>query len=317
MVNNVVFLVNKSEITAGTRGSSLGPEAIIAAARRHGNYMFGQNKTQFLRDVNYYLDAPTNYPFAKYIDGTLEIYNELNKEVSNLLINKAYPVILSGDHGSAGGTIAGIKTAFPFKRLGVVWIDAHADIHTPYTSPSGNIHGMPLATALAVDNLESKKRDVDAETISMWNKLKNVGGIAPKINPEDIVYVAVRDIETEEIAIMDRLGIHNISVDDLREKGMDSIIETINDRLKDCDIIYVSFDVDSMCPSLSSYGTGTPVDDGMSPQEAQDMLVALAKNPKVICYEIVEVNPCLDEKFNSMAEIALNIIEAVINIIKT
>ena len=146
--------------------------------------------------------------------------------------------------------------------------------------------------------------------------MKEVGNIAPKIRPEDIVYIGVRDIEEEEIDIMRRLGIRNITVPEVREKGVDAIVEIVNDKLKDCDIIYVSFDVDSMCPSLSSYGTGTPVIDGIGPEEAEEILVGLAKNPKTICYEIVEVNPCLDEKFNTMAQIALNIIDALIRVIK-
>ena len=316
MVNNVVFLINRSEKTAGTRGSSLGPDAIMTVAKQRGSNIFEENKVQVLQNVNHYLDHPTQFPRAKFIDGTLDIYNELNQEVSKLLNRESFPFILAGDHGSAGGTIAGNKTAYPDKRLGVVWVDAHADIHTPYTSPSGNIHGMPLATALGIDNLECKIHDVDELTAAYWDQLKTVGSPAPKILPEDIVYVAVRDIEAQESAIITRLNIKTIDIAYVRDNGIDKTVEVINSHLSHCDIIYVSFDVDSMCPILSSYGTGTPVENGLDPEEAKDILVSLAKNPKTICVEVVEVNPCLDRKINTMAEIALGIIEAVVSTIK-
>ena len=316
MAKNVVFLINKSEISAGTRGASLGPEAIMTAARKKGSQMFGENEVRFLPNMNYFLDKPTKFRYAKFIDGLITVYETLNTEVSKMLNNQEFPFILAGDHGSAGGTIAGIKSAFPTKRLGVVWIDAHADIHTPFTSPSGNIHGMPLATALAVDNNEGKSNDVDDQTLALWKQLKHIGSQEPKIKPEDLVYVAVRDVEKEERAIMERLQIHNIPVEEVRNLGIDQIIADINERLKNCDMIYISFDVDSMCPKLTSYGTGTPVENGLTPEEAISLLTGLAQNPKTICIEVVEVNPCLDNKLNTMAEITLGIIEAVLPIIK-
>ncbi len=316
MSKKVVFLINKSEITAGTRGASLGPDAIITAARKKGSYIFGENEVQKIVNVNNFLDKPTQFPFAKRIDGLLSIYNELNDKVSSALNNQSFPIVLAADHGSAGGTIAGIKSAFPQKKLGVVWIDAHADIHTPYTTPSGNMHGMPLATALNIDNLECKSNEVDAETILFWNQLKQVGGISPKVYAEDIVYIAVRDTEAQENAIMDRLQIKNCEVAEVRSKGTSEINKIIEERLKDCDIIYVSFDVDSMDPDLTSHGTGTPVDNGLKPEEAKDILIALAQNPKTICIEVVEVNPCLDEKENTMAEVTLDIVEAITQTIK-
>jgi arginase len=316
MHRNITFLINKSEITAGTRGASLGPEAIMCAARKKGSHLFGENKIENLRDDNHLLDIETVFRYAKRIDGVLDIYESLNTSVSAILKNNEFPFLLSGDHGSAGGTIAGIRSAFPSKKLGILWIDAHADIHTPYTTPSGNVHGMPLATALAVDNTECAKNQPDDNTISYWSQLKNVGGISPKINPEDIVYVAVRDVEVEEIEILNRLAIKQISVEEVREKGIAHTLSIINERLDHCDIIYISFDVDSMDPDLTSYGTGTPVKNGLTPQEAKELVVAMAGNPKTVCLEVVEVNPCLDEKINKMAEIALDVIEAAVETLK-
>ncbi|MCL9809140.1 arginase [Flavobacterium luminosum] len=316
MSTNVTFLINKSEITAGTRGASLGPDAIMTAARTKGSYLFGENTLEQLNITNAFLDRPTKYPFAKRIDGLLSVYQELNTKVADILNKNSFPIILAADHGSAGGTISGIKSAFPDKRIGVVWIDAHADIHTPYTTPSGNMHGMPLASVMNLDNLECKVNEVDPETVSLWNELKAVGGITQKINPKDVVYVGVRDTEEQEEKIIKQLGIKWFTVDDVHNQGITAIVQQIEEQLKDCDFVYVTFDVDSMDPELTSYGTGTPVPNGISPIEAKGLLTALSQNQKTVCLEIVEVNPCLDEKGNTMAEVTLEIVEAITDVIK-
>ncbi|WP_375604943.1 arginase [Flavobacterium davisii] len=316
MSKSITFLINQSEIAAGTRGASLGPEAIMAAARKKESYIFGENTLETIKNVNTYLDKPTKFPFAKRIDGLLSIYEELNAKVSSLLQNKQFPIILAADHGSAGGTIAGVKSAYPDKRIGVVWIDAHADIHTPYTTPSGNMHGMPLASVMNIDNIECQINKVDEKTVDYWNQLKNVGGITNKINPEDLVYIAVRDTEPEEEAVIERLGLKWYTVQDVRNLGIWTLVNNINTQLHQCDIIYISFDVDSMDPILTSHGTGTPVPHGITPQEAKDLLVHLTSNPKTACVEVVEVNPCLDEKINAMAEITLDIVDSIVNVVK-
>lgn len=311
MSQNIVFVINKSEITAGTRGASLGPEAIMAAARKKGSTIFQNALFENIEDQNFLLDKNTNYPFGKRIDGLLSIYNQLNLKIDSVLKQESFPLILAADHGSAGGTISGIKAAYPEKKLGVIWIDAHADIHTPFTTPSGNMHGMPLATSLNIDNKDCQINDVDEETVAYWEKLKNIGGINPKINPEDLIYIAVRDTEEQENFIVNKLGIQNISVDFINQFGSKATIEKALEHLKHCDVIYVSFDVDSMDPDLTSYGTGTPVSKGISPETAKELLVGFAESPKTVCLEIVEVNPCLDEKGNRMAEVTLDILEVV------
>lgn len=313
MVKDIVFLINKSEITAGTRGASLGPEAIIAATRNRNKTFFGDFPVEEIENVNYLLDNPVKYPFAKRIFGLSTMYETLNAKVSNTLKQGKFPLILAGDHGSAGGTIAGIKTAFPEKRLGVIWIDAHADLHTPYTTPSGNMHGMPLSTALNVDNLECEINEIDTDTFDCWNHLKSIGEIAPKILPSDLVLIGVRDTEEQEDKLIDRLHIKKYTIQEVNQLGTELIINEVSERLNQCDLIYVSFDVDSMDPELTSHGTGTPVDKGLTPKEAEEFLVGFAKNEKIVSFEFVEVNPCLDEKKNKMAEVASELVEAIIN----
>ena len=148
MKKELTFIVNRSEITAGTRGASLGPDAIFAAARTKKSLLFGAYPIIELPNYNNLLDQPVKHPYAKRIDGLVKVFNDVSNQVSETLQAGKFPFVLAGDHGSAGGTIAGIKKAFPDKRLGVVWIDAHGDLHTPFTTPSGNMHGMPLSTAL-------------------------------------------------------------------------------------------------------------------------------------------------------------------------
>lgn len=313
MKQDVTILINRSEITAGTRGASLGPEAIMTAARMKGKSIFGDYPIEEIKHFNHLLDHPTPYKYAKRIDGLLAIYQALNDKVSSLLLNKKFPFVIAADHGSAGGTIAGIKTAFPDKKIGIIWIDAHADIHTPYTTPSGNMHGMPLSTVINDDNLACKINDLSPETIVLWDKLKNIGGISPKASANDIIYIAVRDTEEQEDAIINELGIKNYLVSEINEIGIQKMITEIESKLKDCDLIYVSFDVDSMDPDLTSHGTGTPVKNGISPKQAEEILTLLAKNEKTVCIEFVEVNPCLDEKTNKMAEVTSDLVESVLN----
>lgn len=312
MSRDLVFLINNSEITAGTRGASLGPIAVFTAARKNNKTFFANYPIENIVEVNHLLDQSTRFQYAKRIDGLLDVYTDLNQKVSTALLQQKFPLLLAADHGSAGGTIAGIKTAYPNHRIGIVWIDAHADIHTPYTTPSGNLHGMPLATVLNEDNVSCKVNDLSEETIAYWNKLKEVGGISPKALPEDVVYIAVRDTEEQENKIMERLQIKNYPVDEVRSKGVAAIIAEIENKLSACDLIYVSFDVDSMDPDLTSHGTGTPVKNGLKPEEAQAILTLLAKNKKTVCMEFVEVNPCLDEKVNTMAEVTLSLVESVV-----
>jgi arginase len=312
MLKKIHFIINTSEIGAGTRGASLGPDAMFTSARNIGSNLFSKYPITRLQDVNHLLDLETEFKYAKRIDGLITIYDRLNENISKSLINGNFPIVLASDHGSAGGTIAGIKTAFPNKKIGVVWIDAHGDLHSPYTTPSGNLHGMPLSTALADDNLQCKSNDVPEKTIHYWEKLKNIGGICPKIEAENLIFVAVRDTEPQEDALIERRSIKNHTVQDVISKGENVIAKEILTQLSDCDYIYISFDVDAMDPNETSHGTGTPVDNGLTPIQAENIIKLLIESKKIICLEIVEVNPCLDEKMNKMADTAFLILEKLV-----
>ena len=309
MNSQIVLIENMSEITAGTRGASLGMGALKVAARNKNNEYFGNFEQRLILNENHLLDREVQFQYAKRIDGLVKVYQRMCDTVSEVLDSEKFPICISGDHGSAGGTIAGIKKKFPNKRLGVIWIDAHADLHTPYTTPSGNIHGMPLSTALNEDNLESQINDPAQETKLFWEKLKNTGGIAPKIVSDDIVFIAVRDTEAPEDALIERKNIRNFTVEEVRNSGVESIVKQTLEILSDCDILYVSFDVDSMDCDLVSYGTGTPVKNGLTKEEANYFVSRFANENKTVCLEVVEINPCLDNKKNTMAETAFEILD--------
>ena len=167
---------------------------------------------------------------------------------------------------------------------------------------------MPLATALGEDNPDKKTNDIDKDTLNQWEKLKNPGGICPKIEYRDLVYIGVRDTEEEEDYLIEKNSIKNITTKQLRTKGVPAVIDEVFEYLKHCDKIYISFDVDSLDPKIST-GTGTPVPNGLRIKEAKDLMTCLVANEKVCCFEIVEINPTLDTE-NSMAETAFKILEA-------
>ncbi len=241
------------------------------------------------------------------------MWERVAQSVQETLKSGLFPIILSGDHSTAGGTISGIKMAKPKSRLGVIWIDAHADIHTPYTTPSGNMHGMPLSASIAEDNKENMTHKVDQVTVEWWDKLKQIGKVTPKILPQDIVYIALRDYEKEEEALLKKHNIKVIPVQEVRKKGVENIVRQTLLHLSSCEDIYVSFDVDSLDSSISR-GTGTPVSNGLKEKEAEDILATLMQNHKICCFEITEVNPTLDKE-NLMAEIAFNILQRSVNLL--
>lgn len=312
-MKNIKIIEIPSEIGAGTRGASLGIEAIKIAALDFMSNFFVHFPTESIPSENKLLFEPIVSPYAKRIKGIVNMYDKVSKSVSETIKSNFIPVIISGDHSSGGAVIAGIKMAKPKSKLGVVWIDAHADLHTPYTTPSGNMHGMPLATAIGEDNIESAVHEIDAETTKQWEYLKNIGKINPKVQAEDIVFISLRDFEKEEKKIIEKYGMKVITTKEVRSKGPENVVRAVLRYLSDCTDIFISFDVDSLDSSISK-GTGTPVNNGLKEREAEDLISKFMQNRKVCCFEIAEVNPTLDKE-NLMAEIAFNILQRSVNML--
>lgn len=297
-----------SELGAGTRGASTGFKAMETAALNKNNHLFNRYPLEHLPVKNEKLYEKIATPFGKHIEGIADLYELMEKKVSKARNSGFFPVVISGDHSIAGGTIAGLKASLGEGKLGVVWVDAHGDLHSPYTTPTGNVHGMPLATALGEDNLDMKHNEVKGITRKHWERMK---GSEPRVLPEHLVLVGVRDTEREEDHLIAKHAITNHTVASVREKGGKAIAEKILEQLSDCEGIYISFDVDSLDSSIS-VGTGTPVPNGLWIEEARELLKELIKSPKIIGFEMVEVNTTLDDKGNVMAETAFDILDSVI-----
>lgn len=312
-MKNIKIIEVPSEIGAGTRGASLGVEAIKIAALDFMSNFFVHFPSEKIPHENKLLFEPIESPYAKRIKGMVALYEKVSKSICDSIKSNFIPVVLSGDHATAGATIAGIKMAKPKSKLGVIWIDAHADLHTPYTTPSGNMHGMPLATAIDEDNEECAVHEIDAETKKQWDILKNIGKIAPKVSPENIVFISLRDFEKEEKHLIDKHGMKVVTTNEVRRKGPENIVRSVLRHLSDCTDIYISFDVDSLDSTISK-GTGTPVSNGLKEREAEDLISKFMQNRKVCCFEITEVNPTLDKE-NLMAEIAFNILQRSVNVL--
>ncbi|HTJ49263.1 MAG TPA: arginase [Cyclobacteriaceae bacterium] len=298
----------KSEIGAGTRGASLGVEAMKIASLDLNSDFFKQYESIEVENVNELLFEGAKHAHSKFIDGVLIMEERVCLEVYETIWQEDFPLIMAGDHSTAYGTIAGIKKANPKIRLGVIWIDAHADLHTPFTSTTGDMNRMPLAMACGLDNFECKVNDVRGETLEYLEQIKDVGMPGAKIYPEDIVFIGVRQIEKAENYLLNKYNVNFIETEDVRKVGAEKIAARALEMLDHCDMIYVSFDVDAI-DSQFSKGTGTPVVNGITVDEAKTLNVELAKSPKICAWEIVEVNPTLDSE-NKMAECAFEIMEA-------
>jgi arginase len=310
-MERIKIIKNRSDIGAGTRGSDMGIDAIEIAAINANNDYFNRFDFVDVDTENESIYNKVKNTYMKRIEHVSYQCERVCDAVNESLKENSFPLVISGDHSSALGTISGVKKAFPDKKLGVIWIDAHADMHSPYTSPSGNIHGMPLAAALDQDNIENRINEVSKNSIHFWENMKNLGIKGAKLTPENLVYFGVRDTEEPEDKQLEKLQLKNYMVHEVRHRGIDVCVDETLKKLKDCDMIYISFDVDSMDCDLISYGTGTPVSKGFDEFEIIEIIDRILRSGKVACMEFVEVNPLLDQKGNKMGETAFVVLDEV------
>jgi arginase len=316
--SSVVLVEVDSELGAGRRGQAGGPASLRDAALQKQSALMRAENGVLSRDslrvqtANWAQGAGYRHRHAKYIDKLHRVLGDTRDLVADALRAGHFPIVLGGDHSTAAGTIAGIKTAFPHRRLGVVWIDAHADIHSPHTTPSGNMHGMPVAIATATDNLAERINDVDADTLDLWARCKALGvAHGANVSLDDLVYVAVRDTEKAEDHLIETHAIMNLTTDTVRALGAEGVARRCLDRLEGVDLIYVTFDVDSMDATICM-GTGTPSPHGIFLEEARLLNETLVRDPRVCCWEICEINPLLDV-VNTTVENSLAVFQAVVD----
>ena len=303
------------DLGAGTAGAGAGIELLKGAVQRQQDLrrlsegliqeIEGQ-KHPSARATARTSEAGTATPHARHIEAITRVMGDAANLVAAALTQGLFPIVLAGDHSTAAASIAGIRRAHPSERLGVIWIDAHADIHSPFTTPSGNMHGMPLAIAAAHDNLTEAINDPDDVTRQLWRQLQELGGSqGPAFDLGDLIYIAVRDTEPAEDVTLASKSIPVIRTEQVRREGPDAAARRCLEYLADVDRIYVSFDVDALDSTICK-GTGTPVPGGLWADEAEAILRRLLADPRVCCWEICEINPHLDT-LNTLAEVSLGI----------
>lgn len=217
-----------------------------------------------------------------------QVSDELAALVSDAAEAGYIPVVLGGDHSVSIGSIAGASKAVD--RLGVLWFDFHADSNTPETSPSGNIHGMPVAISLGYG----------------FPELINCGGFRPKITPDDIVIIGAHDIDPPEIDFLEGLGVRVHTLFDIEEQGISRVLDAAIDALAHCDFIHVSFDIDVLNPDIAP-GTGILSKGGLSYREASYITKTIGGMKKLGSIDIIEVNPLLDKQ-NMTSELAIELL---------
>jgi arginase len=259
-------------------------------------------------------ERPADVPrsaFARHVEVLGHLYEKVATSTAEAVAAGHTPVVLSGDHGNALGVMAGLKRHLGSRKLGVVWIDAHGDLHSPYTTPSGNMHGMPLGAALGHNFLFLPTNTVDAQAEDFWQTLKQLGGTAePIVRPEHLVFVGIRSLEQAEWSLIEDRKIRHFTVEDVTMNGAVAIGQEVLRYLDTCDAIYVSFDTDSF-DALLAPGTGTPVPLGLSYTQALLLTQTLWQSPKLAAFELTEVNPLLDRD-GQTARLGANLLAALL-----
>lgn len=310
-MRSIEILTIESDFGAGKKGAKLGPQALISHIKKNAIPVLSNAKNVKITADD--LEENDLHPFNKSIESIFEIQQKSVTAIEETLSKGMFPLIFSGDHSNGCAGISAVKNFYSEKRIGVIWIDAHADLHSPYSTPSGNMHGMPLAAALAINELIEDANEVDEKSIEYWNKLVHLGSknIAPKILPSDLVFIELRDFEEDEEILLNKKNIRFYTPENRKNIGIEKILNETLTNLNDCDLIYVSFDVDSLDPNVS-FGTGTPVPNGLSENDAVYLLKTLLQNPKTVALEITEINPLLDRE-NPMEEVMARIMKKVIS----
>lgn len=284
----------ESDFGAGKKGAALGPQALLSSLQKSGFRAF--DVFNYIRLVPQELTATTDTPFGKNIENIKNFQEKIVLHIQDILKLEKVPFIISGDHSSANALISGIKDYHANSRVGVIWIDAHADLHSPFTTPSGNVHGMPIAALMGQDHKEMGKNEPKEITKQLWEVLKKLGRrrISPKIQGRDIVFIALRSTETEEERIITKEEIKTFRPQDIVSLGIEQVAQQTLHHLRNCDCIYVSFDVDSLDSAISE-GTGTPEPNGLNLDQAAYLLRTFGSEERLLGMEITEINPILDK----------------------
>ncbi|PKR82707.1 arginase [Heyndrickxia camelliae] len=289
MKKNISILGVPMDLGQMRRGVNMGPSAIryadvVERIEKLGYTVHDMDDIEIGKAERLH-DAESNLRNLKAVADASEI---LASKVNEIVEKGDFPLVLGGDHSIAIGTLAGISKHY--KNLGVIWYDAHGDLNIPETSPSGNIHGMPLAASLGLGH----------ETLT------NIGGYCPKVRYENIVIIGARDLDEGERELIKDRGIKVYTMHEIDRLGMTRVMEETIEFFKDrTDGVHLSLDLDGLDPNECP-GVGTPVMGGISYRESHLAMEMLAESGIITSAEFVEVNPILDDK-NKTADVAVSL----------
>jgi arginase len=269
------------DLGASRRGVDMGPSALRVAGLQSRLKQLGR---QVEDEGNVMVPQAEEQPYgekkARYLDEIAQTCKGLAERVRKTLEEDMFPLVLGGDHSIAAGTVAGAAAHFhkTGKRIGVIWLDAHGDMNTPDSSPSGNVHGMPLASIMGYGPPE----------------LVDLAGVKPMVEPRNVALVGIRDLDSKERRFAKESGVHVFTMRDIDERGMREVMaEAIRFAGDDTAGIAVSLDMDFVDPS-DAPGVGTPVRGGVTYREAHLALEMIADSRAMVSFELVEINPVID-----------------------
>ena len=282
------------DLGAGRRGVDMGPSAMRLAGHNEKLASLGYE----VEDLgNIVVEQPEKLPVgpsnARYLSQIAQTCERLAEMVHHSAGNGSVPLVLGGDHSVAVGTVTGMAAHFRERgeKIGLIWVDAHADMNTPESSPSGNIHGMPLACIIGVGPPE----------------LTNLSGFAPKVDPTSVAIIGLRSVDEIERQNVRGAGVHAFTMRDIDERGLRSVMrEAIGHVTRGAAGFHLSFDMDAVDPQEAP-GVGTPVRGGITYREAHLAMETVCDSGKMVSMEMVEVNPVIDE-VNRTALLAVELI---------
>jgi len=264
------------------RGVDMGPSALRGAGLQSAIKKLGHTVEEIGNlEVKQPEEMPVGEKRAKYLQEIAETCMDVARVVEKSLTENFLPLVLGGDHSIAAGAAAGVSSYYrqQKKDIGYIWLDAHGDMNTPESSPSGNVHGMPLASIMGYGAPE----------------LSELLGFKPKAEPGNIVIVGARDLDAHERKIAKKSGVHVFTMRDIDERGMREVMaDAIKYAMDDTAGIAVSLDMDFVDPT-DAPGVGTPVRGGVTYREAHLAMEMIADSEAMVSLEVVEINPILDE----------------------
>jgi arginase len=280
------------DLGAGRRGTDMGPSAIHVAGLVPKLRAVGHDVTDvFPIDVQSYEQQDTVGDInARFLETIAHTCSLLADRVEKECADGHVPLVLGGDHAQAIGTISGLARHHQARneRIGVLWVDAHTDMNTPDTSPTGNIHGMPLAALLGHGPSE----------------LTSLAGGPPALRPEDVAIIGARDVDAGEVGLVKELGVRVYSMSELDRRGtavcMQEAVAQVSTQTAG---VHLSFDLDGVDP-LHAPGVGTPVPGGLTVRESHLVCEMVAQTGRLLGMEMVELNPTLDLR-NKTGELAV------------